>query len=500
MAPKGKFTRHRMAACAAQAAVKYRAELSNTAALAELTCDYIHAPGENDLQADGFLRRGAELTFRWRLKTKAGHEECCNVSARTNHVSVRGVPLPPGWATAMQSLGLDEIAEGTARKVRDGNVSEARCLVLGQAKEPPQLADGATVGKTVALQVHGSRVVFLMCAHVQDGRWLCHRGSFLEDALADNPFNEADLVLKDVIADAWDASLTKRLRSTGSMNVLRALVKASARTWCELVATARYRAEELRAQLLGQSFDEELATAGFERSPWRWRAVNAKASHIQIAFLWRWTAKDGSRRSVIEHTRLDRVTTKFPTPSCMKEADVDRYARLLAAAERETKNSKAPCRYLGLRVGDAFEPDPQLWPPEFQDDRSSHAVVVYEWLHVSTNGQRHTAACRMDHLLENGGRRVPKNPLRAPPCGLTFDVAFFAAVGANVREGIAFKGVAYESERPEILEQVPGDGLDVQHEPVYGAYGIVSVKRCTMLSFFFTENSLTTCTEVLDPA
>ena len=106
MAPKGKFTRHRMAACAAQAAVKYRAALPNTAALAELTCDYIHAPGENDLQADGFLRRGAELTFRWRLKTKAGHEECCNVSARTNNVSVRGVPLPPGWATAMQCVGL----------------------------------------------------------------------------------------------------------------------------------------------------------------------------------------------------------------------------------------------------------------------------------------------------------------------------------------------------------------------------------------------------------
>ena len=87
-----------------------------------------------------------------------------------------------------------------------------------------------------------------------------------------------------------------------------------------------------------------------------------------------------------------------------------------------------------------------------------------------------------------------KHATRSPKLSFTIAEAlafgrcsFFSAVGANVREGIVFKGVAYESERPEILEQVPGDGLDVQHEPVYGAYGIVSVKRCTMLSFFFSR-------------
>ena len=61
------------------------------------------------------------------------------------------------------------------------------------------------------------------------------------------------------------------------------------------------------------------------------------------------------------------------------------------------------------------------------------------------------------------------NPLRACPSNLTFDVAFFDAVGANVRDGIVFKGVAFESDCPEIVTQIPNEGLDVQHEPVYAA-------------------------------
>ena len=95
--------------------------------------------------------------------------------------------------------------------------------------------------------------------------------------------------------------------------------------------------------------------------------------------------------------------------------------------------------------------------------------MVYEWQYVSTAGRPHTVACRVNNILGGGGRRVRLNPLRTCPCGLTFDVAFFEAVGASVREGILFKGIAHESERPGILEQVPNEGLDVQHEPVHGA-------------------------------
>ena len=188
MAPKVKYTRNRLAAAAADSASDARASLPNADALESLTCDYVHAPEEANTNADGSLQRGANLTFRWRLKTTAGHEEHCDVFARTNNIIERKVPLPPHWRTVMQCLGLERLCEASAGKVNDPDISNVRCAVFGQAKEPqPPSADGAGEGRTIALQVDGVRVVFILCAHVQDGSWLCHRGTFVDGALADNP-------------------------------------------------------------------------------------------------------------------------------------------------------------------------------------------------------------------------------------------------------------------------------------------------------------------------
>ncbi len=444
MAPKGKYTRNRLAAAAAQSASDVRTDLPNAEALEALTCEYAHAPEETNAFADGSLRRAALLTFRWRLKTRTGHEEEATVTARTNNVAERGVPLPSHWRTAMQCLNLERLCETSAGKVNDPDISNVRCSVLGQAKEPqPPSADGAGEGRTVALQADGARVVFILCAHVLDGVWLCHRGTFVDGGLADNPFQEQDLVRKDIVAEAWDTSRTKRLRSVGSMNILRALVQDKDYAWCELVAVARYRAEEARARLRGGPIDEIVAREGFERNPWLWRPLASRASHSRVTFLWSWAARDGSHRSVFEHARLDKVVQRaVPIPRGMNEADADLYLRLAAVAEMETKISKSPCRYLGLPIGDTYEPDPQMWPPNALEQRKSHASVVYEWQHVGMHGARHTATCNVNDLLHHR-RRVPMNPLRACPSNLTFDVAFFEAVGGNVREGIVFRGVAF---------------------------------------------------------
>ncbi len=97
MAPKAKYTRNRLAAAAAESASDARATLPNADALESLTCDYVHAPEETNTNADGSLRWNTLLTFRWRLKTKAGHEEHFDVTARTNNIMEREVPLPPHW-------------------------------------------------------------------------------------------------------------------------------------------------------------------------------------------------------------------------------------------------------------------------------------------------------------------------------------------------------------------------------------------------------------------
>ena len=470
MAPKAKYTRSRLTAVAAESASDARATLPNAEALESLTCDYVRVPDETTTDAGGSLRRGDKLTFRWRLKTMEGHEEDATITARTNHVFERGVPLPTHWWTAMQCVSLERHCEASVSKVNDPDVSNVRCAVLGQAKGPQSpAAGGAGEGRTVALQADGARVVFILCSEVLDDLWLCHRGTFEDGALADNPFQEKDLVRKDIVADAWNTSLTKRLRSVGSMNVLRALVQEKDYAWCELVAVARYRAAEARSQLRDSALDESVARIGFERSPWLWRHNGTWASQARVTFLWSWSARDGTHRSVFEHVPLNNVIQReVPIPRGMNETDSDLYLRLSAIAELETKISKSPCRYLGLVVGGAYVPDPQMWPPSALEQRKSHASVVYEWQYVGAGGSRHMATCSVDHLLHNG-RRVPMNPLRSCPSNLTFDVAFFEAVGANVREGIVFKGVAFESDRPEILTQIPNEGVDVQREPVCGA-------------------------------
>ena len=51
--------------------------------------------------------------------------------------------------------------------------------------------------------------------------------------------------------------------------------------------------------------------------------------------------------------------------------------------------------------------------------------------------------------------------------GLVFDLEFFEMVSKSVHEKIEFKGIVYEGETSTILYQLPNDGRDAQHEPVY---------------------------------
>ena len=41
------------------------------------------------------------------------------------------------------------------------------------------------------------------------------------------------------------------------------------------------------------------------------------------------------------------------------------------------------------------------------------------------------------------------------------------AVADNVRPGVKYHGIVYESDRPEIVHELPNGGKDVQHEPVH---------------------------------
>ena len=60
------------------------------------------------------------------------------------------------------------------------------------------------------------------------------------------------------------------------------------------------------------------------------------------------------------------------------------------------------------------------------------------------------------------------NPLgAAAPSYLTFSLEFMATVAELKRPGAKYVGICFESERPEIVPQLPDGGLDIQDEPVY---------------------------------
>ena len=209
MAPKAKYTCERIANIAARSASAARANFGTHAVIEQLLCEYLQQSDETDARnKDGSLKRGAMLTFRWHFKG-AGYEETCDITARCNSVAEREVPFPDTWQTAVQCLSLDQIAEKSARNVREQepSLTEVQCQVLGQVKPIPSVVDAASPspGKSVALSVNGSRVVYLLCAHVEGESWLCHRGTFADGELdKDSPLAEKDLVAKDIVAEEWD--------------------------------------------------------------------------------------------------------------------------------------------------------------------------------------------------------------------------------------------------------------------------------------------------------
>ena len=65
-------------------------------------------------------------------------------------------------------------------------------------------------------------------------------------------------------------------------------------------------------------------------------------------------------------------------------------------------------------------------------------------------------------------RGLPKGPLSSTaPSGLVFTIDYAEALGKAVHEGIEFKGIAYESDAPKLLKQLPNGGVDCQDEKVY---------------------------------
>ena len=97
-------------------------------------------------------------------------------------------------------------------------------------------------------------------------------------------FKKKHRMRRNIVEEAWDISVTKRLRSNSHLNTLRGYVQVNDYLWCELVAIANYRAEEIRSQKLSREFDEGIARQYFEQNPFLISLGIAREVEISITF------------------------------------------------------------------------------------------------------------------------------------------------------------------------------------------------------------------------
>ena len=146
-----RYTRERLDGIAADPAA---AKLKDAIPSSTLTCEYIH-PDANA------VIKGSE------------HGDTSETTARCNNVVQRGVPFPDRWKNALKSTQLHQTMHKAAEGVASLGISDIACELVGQAKR----VSDESLGKVVALNVSGSRTLFLLCAKIENDEWFVQKGS-----------------------------------------------------------------------------------------------------------------------------------------------------------------------------------------------------------------------------------------------------------------------------------------------------------------------------------
>ena len=441
------------------------------------------------------MKHSASAVFRFKACQKGNVAVVADHPVRCHNVAQRGtVPLPLGWPTALRATALPAIAARTAERarLRERCYADIQCEVLGVAKEVPAFigASSLSAGQSVTLRLAGqARGDVALCAHVEGARWMCHAGTFEGcDLSQDNPFRLDGLALRDIERDAWIATSAeasaappkKRVKPHAKFGGLQDAIAKHPAAFATAVAVATWRAEQLRAHLESREMDGLAAASQLERSPWHYSGTSGAASAARVVFLWscrRGTdaaSADAPRQYHIVTPMLQDVLQRRSVPMPPAFADAHLHECLVDAAESEGRHQKSPCKYLGAMLSPGtFEADPAKWPSHAHDKAhgKASATVCFEWLHcqrgTSTGLQPHRVFVRADKIVHDK-RPLPQNPLgMTAPGDLHFSVAFMHEVARNAKQGVSYKGVALEGERPDFLEDVPDSGRDIQDAPVH---------------------------------
>ena len=104
------------------------------------------------------------------------------------------------WKTAFKCDFLSRIAhEAAVRFAEESAFEDVSCRFAGAPFPVEVYTDGRIAADSVLKMAwSGIPVEHVLCAHVCDQTWLCHRGSFTGDTLSANPFGETDLAPIDL--------------------------------------------------------------------------------------------------------------------------------------------------------------------------------------------------------------------------------------------------------------------------------------------------------------
>ena len=164
-----------------------------------LDCAYrgIATP-DGDVDSAGPITAKATLVYDWRFACD-GFEETHEMKVNCKNASIRGVPFPDTWKTALKCLQLPALVGSALESARqESDVAEVDCKLLGTAKVTATADPGETKPGAIAMmKTSGTSMAYILFALVRGSKWLCHRGTFDDRGKLNekNPFDENNLVL-----------------------------------------------------------------------------------------------------------------------------------------------------------------------------------------------------------------------------------------------------------------------------------------------------------------
>ena len=186
---------------------------------------------------------------------------------------------------------------------------------------------------------------------------------------------------------------------------------SSPEDWRALVAIATLKAEQEKSRLNEHSPDWSVALEGFEPNPWKWEAIEGRASQVRCYFLWTWSdAGNATLSCELTTQRLDNILAgrKVPPPGGLRLSDRTLWARLVEYAQEQACRTLCPCRYLGAPLGGGkYQPDPSLWDSATAESKSKTFVCfVWEYIMVGPRKKPHVVRISVENALY-GHRALP---------------------------------------------------------------------------------------------